>query len=208
MRLSERMLMDKNTPLYVNTSSSHKRPSSVVRSREDGFITQNCLKGSIARSLFIALFAVAASITLHAQSGPAIGPASAQPATKVGRYFLQSNPWVNLHQRLLYEARFKEPPPAALSGEDLAKWKKAVEIYRVFLGNRNPIVDEELRSIRMPRRKTRARPSCQIRSPRRPRKDSKSRCRSTDFRNGMRTTALTGFGSPLLSRCLRRLPKS
>lgn len=141
------MLMDKNTPLYVNTSSSHKRPSSVVRSREDGFITQNCLKGSIARSLFIALFAVAASITLHAQSGPAIGPASAQPATKVGRYFLQSNPWVNLHQRLLYEARFKEPPPAALSGEDLAKWKKAVEIYRVFLGNRNPIVDDELKHL-------------------------------------------------------------
>ena len=70
-----------------------------------------------------------------------------QPATKVGRYLLQSNPWVNLHQRLLYEARFKEPPPAALSGEDLANWKKAVEIYRVFLGNRNPIVDDELKNL-------------------------------------------------------------
>ncbi|MFI5173530.1 MAG: hypothetical protein ACHQKY_01640 [Terriglobia bacterium] len=96
---------------------------------------------------FIALFAVAASITLYAQSGPAIGPAGAQPATKVGRYLLQSNPWVNLHQRLLYAARFKAEPPAALSGDDLANWNKAVEMYRVFLGRRNPIVDEELKRL-------------------------------------------------------------
>jgi hypothetical protein len=68
----------------------------------------------------------------------------AQPATKVGRYQLQSNPWVNLHQRLLHEVRFKTAPPAALSGDDLSKWKKAVETYRAFLGNRHPIFDEDL----------------------------------------------------------------
>jgi hypothetical protein len=73
--------------------------------------------------------------------------ADAQPATKVGRYLLQSNPWVNLHQRLLYEARFKAAPPGALSGEDLAKWNKAVETYRTFLGERNPIFDEELKQL-------------------------------------------------------------
>jgi hypothetical protein len=93
---------------------------------------------------FIALFAVAASMMLHAQSGPAF---NAQPATKIGRYLLQSNPWVNLHQRLLYEARFKGATPATLSGEDLAKWNRAVEIYRVFLGRRSPIVDDELKRL-------------------------------------------------------------
>ena len=72
------------------------------------------------------------------------GQNKAQPATKVGRYRLQSNPWVNLQERLFNEIRLKTPPPAALSGDDLSKWKKAVEAYRVFLGNRNPIFDDDL----------------------------------------------------------------
>jgi hypothetical protein len=83
-------------------------------------------------------------MTLTAQTGSAISRADAQSATKVGRYTIQSNPWVNLHQRLIHEARFKTPPPAALSGEDLQRWQKAVETYRVFLGKRNPIFDDEL----------------------------------------------------------------
>ena len=67
---------------------------------------------------------------------------------RVGRYRLQSNPWVNLHQRLVYEARFKwDRPPAGLSGEDLAKWAKAVEDYRAYLGRRNPIFDDELKRL-------------------------------------------------------------
>ena len=73
-----------------------------------------------------------------------------RPSLKVGRYLLQSNPWVNLHQRLVYEARFqadKPPPPAGLSGEDLAKWTKAVEAYRAYVGRRNPIFDEELKRV-------------------------------------------------------------
>ncbi len=69
-------------------------------------------------------------------------------AVKVGRYRLQSNPWVNLHQRLVYEARFKwDKPPAGLAGEDLSKWAQAVEAYRAYLGRRNPIFDEELKSL-------------------------------------------------------------
>src|SRR3990172_2281399 len=93
---------------------------------------------------FIALFAVAVGIMVLAQSGPTIRQAGAQAATKVGRYRLQSNPWVNLHQRLVHEARFKTASPATLSGDDLTKWKKAVETYGAFLGRRNPIFDDEL----------------------------------------------------------------
>lgn len=75
-------------------------------------------------------------------------PARDRPSVTVGRYRLQSNPWVNLHQRLVYEARFKwDKPPAGLGGEDLAKWAKAVESYRAYLGRRNPIFDEELISL-------------------------------------------------------------
>ena len=65
-------------------------------------------------------------------------------SVKVGRYRIQSNPWVNLHQRLVHEARFNTPPPASLSGDDLSKWNKAVETYRAFIGRRSPIFDAEL----------------------------------------------------------------
>jgi hypothetical protein len=92
----------------------------------------------------IVLFALFACMTLPAQPGRAIRRADVQPATKVGRYRLQSNPWINLQERLSNEIRFKEPPPAALSGDDLLKWKKAVESYRAFLGKRNPIFDADL----------------------------------------------------------------
>ncbi|HJQ32140.1 MAG TPA: hypothetical protein VJ866_08175 [Pyrinomonadaceae bacterium] len=65
-------------------------------------------------------------------------------SVQVGRYRLQSNPWVNLHQRLLYEARFKDAPAVALSGEDLSEWNRAVEAYRAYVGRRHPIFDAEL----------------------------------------------------------------
>lgn len=91
----------------------------------------------------IALF-VAASITPDALPANASRLAGTQAVTRVGRYRFQSNPWVNLHQRLLHEARFKSPPPAALSGGDLARWNQAVESYRAFLGRRSPIFDGEL----------------------------------------------------------------
>jgi hypothetical protein len=65
-------------------------------------------------------------------------------AVEVGRYRLQSNPWVNLHQRLLHAARFKSPPPTALAGEDLVAWTRIVDSYRAFLRGRSPIFDAEL----------------------------------------------------------------
>jgi len=68
-------------------------------------------------------------------------------SVKVGRYRLQSNPWVNLHQRLLYAARFEPTTPAALSGNDLSKWNQAVDTYRTFLGKRSPIFDDELKRL-------------------------------------------------------------
>jgi hypothetical protein len=88
--------------------------------------------------------ALAVSATLHAQPAPTVRPAERQASTEVGRYRLQSNPWVNLHQRLMYEARFEDAAPASLSGDDLAAWKKAAAAYRVFLGKRSPIFDDQL----------------------------------------------------------------
>jgi hypothetical protein len=78
---------------------------------------------------WLTLLAIAASTTLHAES----------------RWHLQSNVWVNLHQRLMYETRFgPTPPPAALSGDDLAKWKTAVDAYRTYLGKKHPLIAKEL----------------------------------------------------------------
>ncbi|MBV8856945.1 MAG: hypothetical protein JOZ02_08455 [Acidobacteria bacterium] len=77
---------------------------------------------------------------------PAAGArAQDRPSVTVGRYRLQSNPWVNLHQRLLYEAQV-EPvkPPAGLSADGLTKWAKAVEDYRAYVGRHSPILNDEL----------------------------------------------------------------
>jgi hypothetical protein len=68
----------------------------------------------------------------------------AQPVVQVGRYRLQSNPWVNLHQRLLEEARFGAPLPPSLQGEQLSAWQQALDAYRPFIGKRNPLFDAEL----------------------------------------------------------------
>jgi len=79
----------------------------------------------------LTVMAVAAILVGHAQS-------------PVGRYHLQSNIWVNLHQRLMHAARFKSAPPAALAATDAATWARAVDSYRTFLGKRNPIFDDGL----------------------------------------------------------------
>jgi hypothetical protein len=92
----------------------------------------------------LALFAVAVCVVMHAGSVWAVGQERARAAVKVGRYRLQSNPWVNLHQRLIHEAKFNTAPPASLAGDELSKWKQAVESYRVFIGKRSPIIDGEL----------------------------------------------------------------
>jgi hypothetical protein len=98
----------------------------------------------MSRQKWIALLVVAGNMSLYAQSHPASRHVETKSVTRVGRYLLQSNPWVNLHQRLVYEARFGALPPEALSGEELSKWKQAVEVYRAFLGKRNPIFDDQL----------------------------------------------------------------
>ncbi len=79
-------------------------------------------------------FVVAALVSSLILTGSTSAQDKPTISVKVGRYCLQSNPWVNLHQRLLHEARFNTSPPQALSGDDLAKWNKAVETYRAFLG--------------------------------------------------------------------------
>ena len=89
-------------------------------------------------------FVLAALFSVLIVAAGASAQDKARPAAKGVRYRFQSNPWVNLHQRLLHEVRFKTPPPAALSGENLSKWKRAVQAYRAFLGNRHPIFNDEL----------------------------------------------------------------
>jgi hypothetical protein len=83
---------------------------------------------------------LASGATLHAQAKAPQKEANLQ----VGRYRLQSNAWVNLHQRLHYEARYGAPSPGKLSGDDLATWKKAVETYRSHFGKRSFLFDAEL----------------------------------------------------------------
>ena len=94
----------------------------------------------------IALILVfAAAEALSVRSALAARTTAVTPSfTQVGRYRLQSHPWVNLHQRLMYEARFDDAAPLPVSGPDLENWKRAVDAYRAFVGNRSPIFDREL----------------------------------------------------------------
>lgn len=62
----------------------------------------------------------------------------------VGRFRLQSNPWINLKERLYNEIRQKAPPPAGLTPKEADDWRKAVDAYRKHLGNRSPIFDDGL----------------------------------------------------------------
>ena len=100
--------------------------------------------GTLRQLSWIALLALTAGPPLHARPEPAARPAALPDAAVVGRYLLQSNAWVNLHQRLLHEARFGTPPPAALAGEELARWQQAAGEYRAYVGNRHPLFDREL----------------------------------------------------------------
>ncbi len=88
-----------------------------------------------------------ASVQAAEAPTPAQVAAASPAATQVGRYRLQSNAWVNLHQRLMSEARFGTAPPARLSDDDLAAWKKIVTAYAAFLGKRHPIFDAGLIAI-------------------------------------------------------------
>jgi len=93
-----------------------------------------------------ALLAITASPVAHAQTKRAGKQADGNAVADVGRYHFRSNPWVNLHQRLLAEANGYEspPPPAGLSGDELAQWVKAVERYRAFIHKRSELFDREL----------------------------------------------------------------
>jgi hypothetical protein len=70
--------------------------------------------------------------------------AGAPASADVGRYHLQSNRWVNLHQRLMHEALFGTPPPEGLTADEGASWQAAVDKYRAWIGKRSPIEDAGL----------------------------------------------------------------
>src|SRR5688572_2834638 len=69
------------------------------------------------------------------------------PCQPVGRYCFQSNPWVNLHQRLAHEAQHGTQPPKSLAGQNLATWKQSVARYRAWLGDRSAVFDKELSAL-------------------------------------------------------------
>src|SRR5688572_16818742 len=64
-----------------------------------------------------------------------------------GRYEMQSNFWVNLHQRLLYTAQYPDAVDLNLSGEDAKVWKMALDHYRSKFGKHSPVFNRELISI-------------------------------------------------------------
>ena len=100
----------------------------------------------------LALAAVATATSAHVASAAHADPT----AVDVERYHLQSNIWVNLHQRLMYEARFGDaPPPEGLTAEDPATWKGAVDGYRAWLGKRSPLFDAELVKLNLELSRTR-----------------------------------------------------
>src|SRR5688572_28042895 len=64
--------------------------------------------------------------------------------TAVGRWCLQSNAWINLHQRLIAEACHGAASPQSLAGDDRVRWQQAVDRYRTYLGERSLLFDAEL----------------------------------------------------------------
>lgn len=61
-----------------------------------------------------------------------------------GRYEMQSNFWVNLHQRLLYTSQYSDAVDLNVSGEDAKVWKMALEYYRSRFGKHSPVFNREL----------------------------------------------------------------
>lgn len=65
-------------------------------------------------------------------------PVSAQ------QWELQSNFWVNLHQKMLDAAQNGKPLEASLTDSESSAWNNAVHNYRVRFYGRSPIFDDEL----------------------------------------------------------------
>ena len=105
------------------------------------------MQNSLARVAVIALLSVAFAAPLPAHSTRRSGGDDPSSIT-VGRYRLQSNPWVNLHQRLMYESRNSDALPiVGLDEQELDRWKKLLTEYAAFLGKRSEIFDRELVAI-------------------------------------------------------------
>ena len=63
-------------------------------------------------------------------------------------YELQSNPWVNLHQRLLHQAQFGTPAsPERLSAGEKATWDGVVDTYKTLFKDRSAVFNKELADI-------------------------------------------------------------
>ena len=83
---------------------------------------------------------------------------AALPAqVEVERFRMQSNLWVNLNERLSYDAAFGAPDPLGLTAEETAAWTAAVDAYRSWVNKRSPIFDAELIAVSRTLSETRGR---------------------------------------------------
>ncbi|HEX7151902.1 MAG TPA: hypothetical protein VF618_10470 [Thermoanaerobaculia bacterium] len=69
---------------------------------------------------------------------------SSPPSVQAERYHLQSNRWVNLHQRLLHEVQHGTPPPARLTESERPVWQAAAQTYRTLFAKRSLLANQEL----------------------------------------------------------------
>jgi hypothetical protein len=86
----------------------------------------------------------AAALMMLAACAPVAVNEDNSSAVQSGRYYLRSGAWVNLHQRLLYEATSPLPLPKGVSDSDAARWRDAVASYHAWLGKRSVLHDREL----------------------------------------------------------------
>lgn len=96
----------------------------------------------VTRSALLLTIVVLAALQAAGAAGPEL-PATAE----VERFRMQSNAWVNLNERLFYDATFDAPDPAGLTETETAAWTAAVEAYRAWVKKRSPLFDEELKAV-------------------------------------------------------------
>ncbi|HVG25379.1 MAG TPA: hypothetical protein VND45_14575 [Thermoanaerobaculia bacterium] len=71
-------------------------------------------------------------------------PLRATELARAGAHVFHSSFWINLHERLRYEAMQKTPVEHGFTGPQLVAWRNALIAYRSEIGTKNPIFDRKL----------------------------------------------------------------
>ena len=90
---------------------------------------------------------LAVPVLLLALAAPVPSQTALPAAAEVERFRMQSNAWVNLNERLFYDATFGAPDPAGLTETETAAWTAAVDAYRAWVKKRSPLIDDELKAV-------------------------------------------------------------